>query len=34
LLHIGLKENKHENFLKFFGENQTIWSPGPVTQDF
>jgi hypothetical protein len=31
----GLKVHKHEFFfLTFFAETETIWSQGPVTQDF
>ena len=30
-----LKVHKHEIFLKtFFAETETLWSQGPVTQDF
>jgi hypothetical protein len=32
---VSLKVHKHENiFLTFFAETGTLWSQGPVTQDF
>jgi hypothetical protein len=30
----SLKVHKHEFFLTFFAETETIWSQGPVTRDF
>ncbi len=32
--HSRLKVHKHEFFLTFFAETETLWSQGPVTRDF
>ncbi len=29
-----LKEHKHEIFYTFLAETKSLWSHGPVTQDF
>jgi hypothetical protein len=30
----SLKVHKHDIFLKFFAEAESLWSQGPVTRDF